>query len=57
MSFHITIWQWVRSRYYLVVRSIAFVPAIIAVAFLLLSVVMLAIDFSDFGKTVKSTVS
>ncbi len=57
MSFHITIWQWVRSRYYLVVRSIAFVPAIIAVAFLLLSVVMLAIDFSDFGKTVKSTFS
>lgn len=35
-------------------KSIAFYPAIIAIAFLLLSYAMLYLDFSEFGKKIKS---
>lgn len=38
-------------------ESIAFYPALIAVAFLALSYVMIAIDFSDWGKSIKSEMS
>ncbi len=37
-----------------IAKSIAFYPAIIAIAFLLLSYAMLYLDFSDFGKVIKS---
>ncbi|MFC6268495.1 DUF2254 domain-containing protein [Frigoriflavimonas asaccharolytica] len=37
-----------------ITKSIAFYPAIIAIAFLILSYAMLYLDFSDFGKKIKS---
>ena len=40
-----------------IAKSIAFYPAIIAIAFLLLSYAMLYFDFSDFGKEIKSNTS
>ncbi len=45
--------QWIRTHYIKITNSIAFYPAIIAVGFLLLSWLMLAIDFSDWGKNFK----
>lgn len=38
-----------------IVKSIAFYPAIIAIGFLLLSYAMLYLDFSEFGKKIKSS--
>ncbi|RVT98427.1 DUF2254 domain-containing protein [Mucilaginibacter limnophilus] len=49
--------KWVRKHYTKVVSSIAFYPAIIAVFFLLLSIVMLQVDFSDAGKDFKQQLS
>ena len=40
-----------------IAKSIAFYPAIIAIAFLVLSYAMLYFDFSDFGKKIKSNTS
>lgn len=44
----------VRQYYNRVINSIAFYPAIIALVFLVLSYTMLNIDFSDYGKQLKS---
>ena len=49
--------KWFRIYYSKVTESIAFLPAIIAVGFLLLTWVMIAIDFSDWGKEWKSSLS
>ena len=49
--------KWFRIYYSKVAESIAFLPAIIAVGFLLLTWVMIAIDFSDWGKEWKSSLS
>lgn len=49
--------KWFRMYYNKVTGSIAFVPAIIAIGFLLLSWMMLEVDFSDWGKNVKSNLS
>ncbi len=46
--------KWFRVYYNKITNSIAFYPAIIAVGFLLLSFVMLEIDFSEWGKNLKS---
>lgn len=48
--------KWIRTYYYKVTESIAFYPAIIAIAFLALSWGMLEIDFSNWGKDFKSDV-
>lgn len=45
---------WFHKRYQLTVNSIAFLPAIIVLAFLLLSSFMLSLDFSGWGKQIKS---
>ncbi|GAA4314358.1 DUF2254 domain-containing protein [Nibribacter koreensis] len=45
---------YIRRYYTQVVTSIAFYPAVIALVFLLISYVMLNIDFSEYGKSVKS---
>ncbi|MFD0793436.1 DUF2254 domain-containing protein [Mucilaginibacter litoreus] len=52
-----TLLKWVRKHYTKVVSSIAFYPAIIAVFFLLLSIFMLQVDFSDAGKQFKQQLS
>ena len=49
--------KWSRIYYNKMVESIAFYPAIIAIGFLILSYVMLRIDFSPFGKDLKSGLS
>jgi uncharacterized membrane protein len=49
--------SWLRRRYLFVVGSIAFVPAVVAIGFLLLSFAMLELDFSEFGKHIKASVS
>lgn len=49
--------KWTRVYYNKMVESIAFFPAIIAIGFLILSYVMLEIDFSPFGKELKSGLS
>lgn len=46
--------KWFRVIYKKTVTSIAFVPAIIAMFFLLLSFVMIQFDYSPMGKTIKS---
>ena len=46
--------KWFRIYYNKITESIAFYPAIIATAFLILSFVMLKIDFSPWGKDFKS---
>ncbi len=46
--------KWIREHYSKIISSIAFYPAIIAVGFLLLSWLMLNIDFSDWGRHIKS---
>ena len=45
---------WIAKRYDKIVNSIAFYPALIALLFLLLSYVFIALDFSDTGKQIKS---
>lgn len=49
--------KFIRIYYNKVVESIAFYPAIIAVAFLLLSWVMISFDFSETGKEFKAGLS
>ncbi len=49
--------KWFRIYYNKITQSIAFYPAIIAIGFLLLSVGMLEIDFSPWGKHMKSRLS
>ncbi|MBF8455925.1 DUF2254 domain-containing protein [Kaistella sp. G5-32] len=49
--------KWSRIYYNKMVESIAFYPALIAVGFLFLSWVMLVLDFSPFGKELKSNLS
>jgi uncharacterized membrane protein len=48
--------QWLRIYYSKIISSIAFYPALMALGFLLLSLVMLEIDFSAWGKDLKATV-
>ena len=45
---------WIKDRYRQAVNSIAFYPAIIAIAFLLISFLSITFDFSDQGKQFKS---
>ncbi len=49
--------KWFRIYYNKITGSIAFIPAIIAIGFLLLSLGMLVIDFSQWGKQLKSGLS
>lgn len=49
--------KWTRIYYNKMVESIAFYPALIAVGFLFLSWAMLVLDFSPFGKELKSGLS
>ncbi|MDQ6757478.1 MAG: DUF2254 domain-containing protein, partial [Bacteroidota bacterium] len=46
--------KWFRVAYKKTITSIAFLPAIIATLFLLLSFVMIAFDFSSTGKNIKA---
>ncbi|ALI99609.1 DUF2254 domain-containing protein [Rufibacter tibetensis] len=46
--------QFVRRYYNKIINSIAFYPAVIALVFLLVSYVMLTIDFSPLGRDLKS---
>ncbi len=50
-------YKWVRKTYNKVTGSIAFYPALISIGFLLLSILMLELDFSETGKQVKSQLS
>jgi uncharacterized membrane protein len=47
--------KWFKLTYRKVVNSIAFLPAVIALLFLVLSYVMIVFDFSDTGKQIKSS--
>ncbi len=49
--------KWFRIYYNKITESIAFIPAIIAIGFLLLSWGMLEIDFSPWGKQLKGGLS
>jgi uncharacterized membrane protein len=49
--------KWLRVNYKKITGSIAFIPAIIAVCFLILSLIMLEIDFSEGGKNLKASLS
>ncbi|MEO8583607.1 MAG: DUF2254 domain-containing protein [Flavitalea sp.] len=49
--------KWIVRYFHKVKGSIAFYPAIIAIGFLLLSWIMLRIDFSDWGKDFKQRLS
>lgn len=49
--------KWTRIYYNKMVESIAFYPALIAVGFLFLSWIMLVLDFSPFGKELKTNLS
>lgn len=49
--------KWFRKYYNKIIGSIAFVPAIIAIGFLLVSWGMIEIDFSKWGKHLKSNLS
>lgn len=53
----ISISKWFRVYYAKITESIAFYPAIISFGFLLLSWGMLVIDFSDWGKELKSSLN
>ena len=53
----IKIRKWFRIYYNKITGSIAFIPAVIALAFLLVSWMMLEIDFSVWGKNLKSSLS
>ncbi len=46
--------KWLRNNYNKIIKSIAFYPAIIAIAFLILSIIMQEFDFSETGKLIKS---
>jgi uncharacterized membrane protein len=49
--------KWIRKFYKKTVNSIAFYPALISLGFLLLSILMLELDFSETGKHLKSQLS
>lgn len=49
--------KWTRIYYSKMVESIAFYPALIAIGFLFLSWIMLVLDFSPFGKELKTNLS
>lgn len=49
--------KWLRLRYSNVINSIAFLPALIALFFLLASWLMILFDFSETGKQIKTTLS
>lgn len=49
--------KWIREHYNQIVNSIAFYPAVIALLFLLFSWLMLVLDFSSWGKAIKSSVT
>lgn len=53
----ISVGKWVRKYYNKMMSSIAFYPAIIALGFLLLSLLMLDLDFSAWGKQFKGSIS
>ena len=46
--------KWFRQNYSKITESIAFIPIIIAIAFLLLSWFMLELDYSQTGKHIKA---
>ena len=48
------IYIWIDRYYHKIVGSIAFYPAIIAILFLAFSIGMVAFDFSEIGKNLKS---
>ncbi|MCY7293628.1 MAG: DUF2254 domain-containing protein, partial [Ferruginibacter sp.] len=47
-------YKWLRNYYSKTINSIAFYPALISLGFLLLSILMLELDFSQTGKHLKS---
>ncbi len=49
--------KWLRKSYNKTINSIAFYPALISIGFLLLSLLMLELDFSETGKHIKSQLS
>lgn len=49
--------KWIREHYNQIVNSIAFYPAVIALLFLAFSWMMFVLDYSGWGKAIKSTVS
>ncbi len=51
------IFKWIRKYYKETINSIAFYPALISLGFLLLSILMLELDFSETGKHLKSRLS
>jgi uncharacterized membrane protein len=51
------LYKWLRKYYSKIVNSIAFYPALISLGFLLLSILMLELDFSETGKHLKSRLS
>ncbi len=50
-------YKWLRKNYTRAINSIAFYPALISLTFLLVSVIMLQLDFSETGKNIKSQLS
>jgi len=50
-------YKWLRESYSKTISSIAFYPAVISICFLLLSILMLELDFSETGKQIKSQLS
>jgi uncharacterized membrane protein len=51
------VYKWLRKYYSETINSIAFYPALISLGFLMLSVLMLQLDFSETGKHIKSQLS
>lgn len=47
-------WKWIKIIYNKTITSISFVPALIALGFLLLAFLMILFDFSEAGKAIKS---
>lgn len=54
---HNKVLKFFRKNYNAIVGSIAFYPALISIGFLLLSILMLELDFSQVGKNIKSQLS
>lgn len=48
---------WFRVRYYKVINSISFYPALIGLLFLTIAILMFSFDLSTQGKNIKSTIS
>ncbi len=51
------VYKWLRKSYSDTINSIAFYPALISLGFLVLSILMLKLDFSEIGKHLKSQLS